>query len=163
MSRNRSAVGHSSRTHSLKKNFCFGCGHDNSEGMHLKFSLDRETRRVVGHFRLSKRYTGPPGYCHGGIIATILDEAMSKLSKFRDVIAPTAKMIVEYRKLVPLHKRLRVEAHEIGKRGRRLTRVAQIVDEKGTVLARSSGVFVVIDPERVFAPERSKPKPRRSA
>ena len=118
--------------------------------MHLKFSLDKERRHFVSQFRLSKRYTGPPGYCHGGIIATILDDAMSKLNKLRDLIAATSRMTVEYLRPVPLLKTLRVESREISKRGRRLTRVAEILDEKGTVLARSRGVFVIIDPARVF-------------
>lgn len=121
--------------------------------MHLKFFLDREHNHFVANFRLSKRYTGPPGHCHGGIIATILDDAMSKLSKLRDVIAATSRMTVEYRRPVPLNKRLRVESREISKRGRRLTRVAEIIDEKGAVLARSRGIFVIIDPARVFRQE----------
>jgi hypothetical protein len=45
---------------------------------------------------------------------------------------------------------LRVESREISKRGRRLTRVAEIIDEKGAVLARSRGVFVIIDPQHIF-------------
>jgi len=116
--------------------------------MRLKFF--REQERFICHFRLGRRYTGPPGHCHGGIIATILDEAMSKLSKLRDVVAATSRMTVEYLRPVPLHRKLRVESRESGKRGRRLTRFAEILDEKGTVLARSRGVFVIIDPERVF-------------
>ena len=134
----------------MKKNYCFACGQDNPEGMHLNFALDRKRKRFVSHFRLSKRFTGPPGYCHGGIIATILDDAMSKLSKLHDVIAATSRMTVEYRRPVPLNQPLRVESREISKRGRRLMRVAEIIDEKGTVLARSRGVFVIIDPQRVF-------------
>ena len=131
-----------------KRNICFGCGRHNSHGMRLKFF--REQERFICHFRLGRRYTGPPGHCHGGIIATILDEAMSKLSKLRDVVAATSRMTVEYLRPVPLHRKLRVESRESGKRGRRLTRFAEILDEKGTVLARSRGVFVIIDPERVF-------------
>jgi len=131
-------------------NWCFACGKDNPHGMHLKFSLDRERRHFVSHFRLGKRYTGPPGHCHGGIIATVLDDAMSKLNKLRDLVAATSRMTVEYLKPVPLHRALRVESREISKRRRKLTRVAEILDEKGTVLARSRGVFVIIDPTRVF-------------
>src|SRR6476646_8780491 len=118
--------GHGSKSNPVKKNLCFACGKDNLHGMHLRFSLDRERNHFVSHFRLSKRYTGPPGHCHGGIIATILDDAMSKLSKLRDVIAATSRMTVEYRRPVPLNKRLRVESREISKRGPRLTRVAEI-------------------------------------
>jgi uncharacterized protein (TIGR00369 family) len=147
------AGGHGNKSNPVKKNLCFACGKDNPHGMHLKFFLDRERNHSISHFRLSKRYTGPPGHCHGGIIATILDDAMSKLSKLRDVIAATSRMTVEYRRPVPLNKRLRVESREISKRGRRLTRSAEIIDEKGTVLARSLGVFVIIDPARVFRQE----------
>ena len=150
MARKAPAGGHGNSSRPVKKNLCFACGKDNPHGMHLKFSLDRERNHFVSRFRLSKRYTGPPGHCHGGIIATILDDAMSKLSKLRDVIAATSRMTVEYRRPVPLNKRLKVESREISKRGRRLTRVAEIIDEEGSVLARSRGVFVIIDPLRVF-------------
>jgi len=134
----------------LKKNYCFACGQDNPEGMHLKFVLDRERKRFVSRFRLSKRFTGPPGYCHGGIIATILDDAMSKLNKLREMIAATSKLKIEYLKPVPLRTPLRVESRELKKRGRHLIHRAEILNQEGTVLARGRGVFVIIDAKRVF-------------
>jgi uncharacterized protein (TIGR00369 family) len=137
MPKHSAARGHAPKSFPLKKNFCFVCGHDNPEGMRFKFA--QEGKHFVCRFRLGKRYTGPPGYCHGGIIATILDDAMSKLNKLRSVVAPTARMTVEYLKPVPLYKPLRVESHEFSKRGRRLTHVAKIFDEQGRVLARSQG------------------------
>jgi uncharacterized protein (TIGR00369 family) len=150
MARKYSGAGHNNKIHSQTTNFCFGCGKDNLHGMRLRFFLDPERQRFVCNVRLTRRYTGPPGHCHGGIIATILDEAMSKLSKLRDVIAATSQMKVDYLKPVPLGRPLRVESREIGKRGRRLSRIAEIFDEKGIVLARARGVFVIIDPHRVF-------------
>jgi uncharacterized protein (TIGR00369 family) len=141
------------RTHS-KTNYCFACGQDNPDGMHLKFYVDAAGKHYTCRFRLGKRYTGPPGHCHGGIIATILDDAMSKLNKLRDLPAATARMTVEYLRPVPLYEPLRVESHEISKRGRRLTRAAEILDQKGTLLARSRGVFVMIDPHHVFRRKR---------
>jgi uncharacterized protein (TIGR00369 family) len=138
------------RVNPKKKNYCFACGPDNPGGMHLKFAADASARRYMAHFRLGKRYTGPPGHCHGGIIATILDDAMSKLNQLRDHPAATARMTVEYLKPVPLSQPLRVESHEVRRRGRRLTRIAEILDEQGTVLARSRGIFVLLGPEHVF-------------
>ena len=120
--------------------------------MRLKFA--QEGNRFVCRFRLGKRYTGPPGYCHGGIIATILDDAMSKLCKLRQVIAVTSKMTVEYIKPVPLNQPLRVESRELSKRGRRLTHVAEIFDASGNLLARGRGIFIVIDPKKVFVRKR---------
>ena len=138
----------------VKPNYCFACGPDNPGGMHLRFSPDASGRRYTCRFRLSKRYSGPPGHCHGGIIATILDDAMSKLNKLREQPAATARMTVDYIRPVPLRRPLRVESWEVSKRGRRLTRVAEIKDEQGMVLARSRGVFVTLNSSHVFRAER---------
>ena len=144
-------AGHDTRDIKLPANLCFVCGTDNPEGMKLRFVYDEERDGYVCRFRLGKRYTGPPGHCHGGIIATILDEAMGKVNKIRQVIAVTSEMTVNYLKPVPLHQRLRVESREVKLEGRRHINVAEILNEKGEVLARSQGLFIAIDPHRMFA------------
>ena len=118
--------------------------------MHLKFTFDHERQQFISRFRLSKRFTGPPGYCHGGIIATILDDAMSKLNKLHDVIAATSELSIEYLRPIPLRTPLRVESQELQKRGRTLIRSAEILDQDGKVLARGRGVFVIIKATHVF-------------
>ncbi|MFZ0321067.1 MAG: PaaI family thioesterase [Candidatus Sulfotelmatobacter sp.] len=143
--------GHETRYMQMQKNYCFVCGMDNPEGMRLKFVLDEARQTFVCHFRLGKRYTGPPGHCHGGIIATILDDAMGKVNKLHHVVALTREMTVEYLKPVPLHKPLRVEGREIKKLGRTHVNSAEILNEENEVLARSKGIFIAIDPEKMFA------------
>jgi len=147
----RKIHGHETRQHKLKKNYCFACGPDNPQGMRLKFTLDEARQTFVCRFRLSKRYTGPPGHCHGGIIATILDDAMGKVNKLRNVVALTKEMTVEYLKPVPLRKSLTVESREVSVHGRQHINQAEILNETGEVLARSRGTFIVIDPEKMFA------------
>jgi uncharacterized protein (TIGR00369 family) len=134
----------------MQKNYCFVCGMNNPDGMRLKFTLDEDRQMFVCRFRLSKRYTGPPGHCHGGIIATILDDAMGKVNKLRHVIALTKEMKIEYLRPVPLRKPLRVEGREVSVRGRRHVNAAEILNEKNEVLARSRGLFIAIDPEKMF-------------
>src|SRR5450631_1601277 len=131
------------------KNYCFACGKDNIHGMHLNFVYDADRKCFTCRFRLSKRYTGPPGYCHGGIIATILDDAMGKLNKLRQVTAVTAQMKIDYLRPVPLNKPLRVDSRELRVRGRRHFNMAEILNEAGDTLARSHGIFVAIDPKRL--------------
>jgi uncharacterized protein (TIGR00369 family) len=137
-----------------RKNHCFACGHDNPHGMHLKFSLDEDSRQAICHFRLSRKYTGPPGHSHGGIIATILDEAMGKVNKFRNVLALTGSMEIKYLRPVPLGQPLTVTAHEQSVDGRRHINVGEISSEKGEVLARGTATFIAIDPEKMFARQR---------
>ena len=147
----RKIHGHEIRHLKLPKNLCFVCGKDNPEGMRLKFVLDEKRQTFVCRFRLSTRYTGPPGHCHGGIIATILDDAMGKVNKLHNVVALTREMTVEYLKPVPLHKPLRAEGREISHRGTQHINMAEILNQKGEVLARSRGVFIAIDPHKMFA------------
>jgi uncharacterized protein (TIGR00369 family) len=150
MPKKTSGRGHHARYDHLRKNYCFACGKDNPQGMRLKFVYDDETRHFVSRFRLSKRYTGPPGHCHGGIIATILDDAMGKVNKLRDVVALTSQITVNYLRPVPLNQPLRVESYEVKVEGRRHINTAEIFNEKNEVLARGQGTFIAIDPEKMF-------------
>jgi uncharacterized protein (TIGR00369 family) len=151
MPKKKSAQGHHPQYDRLRKNYCFACGKDNPQGMRLKFVYDDQRQRFVCRFRLGKRYTGPPGHCHGGIIATILDDAMGKVNKLRDVVALTSQITVNYLRPVPLHQPLRVESYEVEAEGRQHINMAEISNEKNEVLARGQGIFIAIDAEKMFA------------
>ncbi len=151
MTKKAPGSGHSTRYVRMQKNYCFACGKNNAEGMRLKFTYDEERDCFICRFRLGKRYTGPPGHCHGGIIATLLDEAMGKVNKLRHVVALTKQITVDYLKPVPLNKPLRVESREVKVRGREHTNMAEILDQNGEVLARGQGLFIAIDPHKTFS------------
>jgi len=151
MSKNPSAHGHNTRYVRLQRNYCFGCGKNNPDGMRLKFEYDKKRKGFVCRFRLTRKFSGPPGHAHGGIIATILDEAMGKVNKLRHVVALTSQMTVNYLKPVPLNKPLRVESRELSVRGRRHINVAEILNAKGEVLARGKALFIAVDAEKMFA------------
>jgi len=152
MQKRKPAHGHNIPSQSrVRKNHCFACGKDNPTGMKLKFYSDEEARRTICEFKLTKRYQGPPGHAHGGIIATILDEAMGKVNKFRNVVALTKKMEVEYLKPVPLGRPLKVVGHEHEVTGRQHINLAEIMNDQGEVLARGTAIFIAVDVTRMFA------------
>jgi uncharacterized protein (TIGR00369 family) len=126
-------------------NHCFGCGRENRSGLRLNFFID-EAGNIVCHTRLASRFAGPPGHAHGGIIATLLDEAMSKANRARSVIAMTRHMEVEYLRPVPLAAPLTLTARHVSASGRRHHCEAQIADAAGQILATAKAVFVAIDP-----------------
>jgi uncharacterized protein (TIGR00369 family) len=130
------------------ENPCFGCGAANPRGMHLHFETDNERRRIVGRFRLGPDFQGAHGFIHGGIIATVLDEVMSKVSRLSDVRTVTAELSVEYLKPVPVDEEVHVEGFEVRREGRQLYHQGEIRDAAGVLLARGRGRFVVMDPER---------------
>lgn len=128
-------------------NHCFGCGLENRSGLRLKFFTAADGS-IVCHPRLARRFAGPPGHAHGGIIATLLDEAMSKANRARGVVAMTRQMSVEYLRPVPLGARLTLKARHLNAHGRRHDCEAALENEAGQVLATATAVFVAVDPER---------------
>ena len=76
---------------------------------------------------------------------------MGKVNKFRNVLALTSSMEIKYLKPVPLGQALTVTSSEKSVDGRRHTNMAEISNAKGEVLARSTGTFIAIDPEKMFA------------
>ena len=160
----KTKIAHGHETHPKSrapKNFCFACGKDNRQGMRLKFSIDEQARQAICKFKLARRYQGPPGHAHGGIIATILDEAMGKINRLSRVVALTRAMNVEYLKPVPLGKPLTVVGRARRAEGREHTNVAEITDGQGQVLARSTGRFIAVDVAGMFAKYITKPKPKQ--
>jgi uncharacterized protein (TIGR00369 family) len=131
-------------------NHCFGCGLENRTGLRLRFSTD-EDNNIVCHLRLAARFAGPPGHAHGGIIATLLDEAMSKSTRARGILAMTRHMEVEYLRPVPLGVPLTLAAQHTGATGRRNHTEAQLKDASGQVLATAKAVFVTVTPEMLKA------------
>jgi uncharacterized protein (TIGR00369 family) len=126
------------------KNKCFGCGGDNAGGMKLTFEQDNVNRKIVGRFVLGERYQGGGGFGHGGIIAVLLDEAMGKVCRFREIRAVTAELTVEYLKPVDVMKEIEVEGRETEMKGRNIFMTGEIRDTAGTLLARGKARFVVI-------------------
>jgi len=129
-------------------NPCFGCGGANPRGMRLVFERDEGRRRIVGSFRLGAEYQGGPGFIHGGIIATVLDEAMGKVCRFSDVRAVTAELTVEYLKPVRVDEEIVVEGFETGRNARQRFHEGEIRSAAGELLARGRGRFVVVDPAK---------------
>jgi uncharacterized protein (TIGR00369 family) len=125
-------------------NICFGCGGANARGMQLTFEQDDNAQRIRGTFKLAAEYQGGPGFIHGGIIATVLDEVMGKVNRFRGVRAVTAELNVEYLKPVKVDEDLIVEGHEVEMSGRNVILAGEIRNQSGQVLARGRGRFVII-------------------
>jgi uncharacterized protein (TIGR00369 family) len=129
-------------------NVCFGCGGGNARGMKLRFEQDDAARKIVGRFKLGAEYQGAFGIIHGGVIATVLDEVMGKVCRFRGVRAVTAEMNIAYLAPVRVDQDLVVEGYEKEMAGRNLHLIGEIKDVAGRILARSTGRFVVVDRTR---------------
>jgi uncharacterized protein (TIGR00369 family) len=133
------------------ENPCFGCGGANARGMQLSFEQDDERQRIVGRFRLGEDYQGGSGFLHGGIIALLLDEVMSKASRFGGQHAVTADLRVEYKRPIPVNTEIIVAGFITRREGRQMYHEGEIRNAAGDLLARGEGRFVIIDREKYTA------------
>ncbi len=74
----------------------------------------------------------------------LLDEAMGKVCRFREVRAVTAELTVDFLKPVSVEQKIVVEGREIDQKGRNLFMTGEIRNESGEVLARGKGRFGII-------------------
>jgi uncharacterized protein (TIGR00369 family) len=129
------------------QNRCFGCGQANPFGLHLDFFL-AEDGTVVCHANVADTFEGPRGYLHGGIIATVLDETMSKAVRAHGVVAMTRHMEVDYQRPVPSASPIRLEGRVTHSEGRKHWVEASILDVHGKLLAGGKGVFIEVRERR---------------
>ncbi len=135
-------------------NRCFGCSPGNRDGLRLKFLENLADGSVECIFRVSRRFEGPPGHVHGGIIATVLDEAMGKVNRQKGIVALTRRMSVDYLQPVPLGVKLLAVGWPVSQDGRKHFHAGEIRTPAGIVLARSDGLFIAINPVEMFRKHR---------
>ena len=138
------------RTIDERAGHCFGCGPQNPQGLHLHFEIDANDPANItatATVNLTRLHEGPPGFIHGGIIATLMDEAMSKLNRPLNLIAMTRHMAVDYLRPAPLGVPLQLVSRHLDRQGRKLHHAAELRAPDGTILAHAKGFFLAIDPE----------------
>ncbi|MFO7659894.1 MAG: PaaI family thioesterase [Candidatus Cloacimonadaceae bacterium] len=121
---------------------CFVCGHANPVGLKLDFAYDEDS--AAAWFDSPARYEGYQGVIHGGIIATLLDEAMAKIILKKGMIAVTADMNIKYRKPLPIGQKVKASGVITLQKSRTIHTKAALTDESGTIYAESTAVYIVV-------------------
>ncbi len=126
------------------ENKCFVCGTDNPGGLHLKFQIDPKAQRLRTTFVPSDIYQGWDGIVHGGILSTLLDEAVAKLAYELGYGAVTVKLTVTFRRPAKIHQPL----HVFGQLNRITNRViegySRIEDDEGNLVAEGEARLIRI-------------------
>ncbi|GAB6062991.1 PaaI family thioesterase [Deferrisoma palaeochoriense] len=121
---------------------CFVCGKENPEGLRLEFRFDEAAGTIETVWTPRPVHIGYEGIVHGGLVATLLDEALGKLTTLLGTPAVTAELTVRYLKPVPVGRPLRVTGRVSNGRGRLLTGEAEALLEDGTPAARATAKLV---------------------
>ncbi len=122
--------------------FCFVCGPKNPIGLKLDFSFDGKT--IKAEFTPKKEHQGYFNIVHGGIIATLLDEAMVKLAIAMDMPAVTAQMDLRLRKALNVGEKITISAEILKETRKTLDAYAKAVTSDGILAADATGKLVKV-------------------
>jgi acyl-coenzyme A thioesterase PaaI-like protein len=125
---------------------CFGCGDQNPIGLHLKFH--RVGEEVRADFIPRKVHEGYAAMMHGGIVSTLLDEAMSWAVIDRGHLAVTARMDIEFKRPVPVTDPLIVIGRVERDRRRLVEAAGELRSNSGELLASAHAVFMRVSDEQ---------------
>ncbi len=124
---------------------CFACGPANEKGLQMKFF--KSGNLVFSELAIPEYMSGWNRVVHGGILSTLLDEAMGwgAIVLLKKYIF-TKSMTVNYLKPVQVLDMLRVESEVLERTGEReAVMEGRILNGRGEVCVTSTGSFSLMD------------------
>lgn len=126
--------------------FCFACGRNNPDGLGLKFEYP-EPGECRAEFTPAARFQGWKGVLHGGIVSTLLDEAMAHALGGTErggegSGAVTAELTVRFKRPAAIGSKIVLSGRVTSVRGRVTDAESELKDESGKVLALATGKLV---------------------
>lgn len=127
---------------------CFGCGDGNPQGLRLRFR-PLPDGGVWARFTPTGLHQGYMAMTHGGILATVLDEAMSWALTHNGDLGVTARMSLSFRRPATVGEPLLVAAHVGRSKARLVDATATAYRERdGEVVAEAEGRFMRVTAEQ---------------
>ncbi|MGH7687911.1 MAG: PaaI family thioesterase [Candidatus Dormibacteria bacterium] len=126
----------------FQQNFVHGLR--NQYGLQLQFEVDGD--RIVTTWTAEDRHVGFPGFVHGGLVASVLDDTMGRWAALHRRFVVTAKLEVRYRDGAPLHVPLRAEGWALRMARRALLAEGRMVLPDGRVVAEAKGTYMPLSP-----------------
>lgn len=146
---------------------CLVCGRDNSLGLKLSLFVDESDGTVHVPFTPTEKQCGFEGIVHGGVLATVLDEAMVWAATWANRrFCVCGELNARYRRPGRAGMRLAIEARIIQQRARLIRTQAVAKDETGAIICEAGGSYMPMDDatnQRVIASFVDEPATRTAA
>ena len=130
---------------------CLVCGLKNPFGLHTAF-YELDNKEILAVFKPREEHQSYPGRLHGGIISTILDEAIGRaimMHSDNEVWGVTVDLQVRFKKPVLLHEELRVIGRITKDSNRFFEGTGELLLADGTVAAETHGKYLKIPLEKI--------------
>ncbi len=97
---------------------------------------------VTGEFTLPAFTEGPPGHIHGGVLASVLDEAMGAAAHMSGHRVVAVHLEFDYKLAVAIGAPVKLSAHVSSKHGRKIYTRAELRFADETIAVTGNGLFV---------------------
>ncbi len=122
---------------------CLVCGRSNPVGLHLSLHVDPATGAIHTHFAPTPHHIGFEGLLHGGVLATVLDEAMVWAAIWsRRNACVAGELNVRFRNPGRVGAKLTCSAGVTAARSRLIETTGQIADAGGAIVATATGKYI---------------------
>ncbi|GAB4276455.1 MAG: hypothetical protein Kow0029_18420 [Candidatus Rifleibacteriota bacterium] len=128
----------------IDNNRCFVCGKENELGLHIEMKESVNEHTCTFTWTPGPAYQGYAGIVHGGILSTLMDEAMAYAVMNNEILAVTADMRIRFNRPTPVGIPLKFVATRVGQRKNFHFARASVLLPDGTVLAEAEGRFAEI-------------------
>lgn len=119
---------------------CFACAPDHAHGLHLDFRFASDGSATAS-WKPAADWQGFPGIVHGGIVTTVLDEAMAQAVAAR-VYALTAEIRVRFHRSVAPGAELTVRGWVVESTRRLIRAEAALESPDGREFAHAWSIFL---------------------
>lgn len=135
------------RLQARSQSACFVCGQDNPRGLRIQYQR-QDNGEITATWTPNQAWEGFRGIVHGGVVSTVLDEAMSKAVAAAGTEALTAELRVRFRRHVTSGDAFLIRGW-IVKRNRRLIETeAALTATDGTEHAHAWARFLTLSKAR---------------
>jgi uncharacterized protein (TIGR00369 family) len=126
---------------------CFVCGEKNPHGLKLRLRVDPERGESAAEVVFEERFQGWAGVVHGGLLATVLDEALIYAAGAKGLKCVTGEMTVRYVKPVRTGAPYALRGRFLEDKGRMVLAESELLDADGTQVARATGKLFKVEGE----------------
>ncbi len=125
---------------------CFVCGAENAAGLHVRFERDGELG-CRAEYTAHGNHVGWPGLMHGGLLFTLMDEAVAWAVCYAGLRGVTGKAEVRFRRPVTVGSRLGITGRIVDQARRAVRARAEIRRLEGDteVVADMEAMIVLTD------------------
>ena len=121
---------------------CFVCGKENPDGLKIDFKVS--DNRIRAKFIPRSSLQGYVGVVHGGIISTLLDEAMGKLAFELGINCLTAEINVRFKNPAYVGRKYVLTGEIVRKTHRIVFAKSKMQSESNLLIAEATAKLMVV-------------------